>query len=51
MRVSTTSRLRGGRGRDGLAAALSLVLALLLIVLLFVYFRFFVGRVEEAESI
>jgi hypothetical protein len=27
------------------------VLALLLVVLLFLYFRFFVGRLEEAEAI
>jgi multiple sugar transport system permease protein len=40
-----------GRGDIGAAAALSLVLALLLMVLLFVYFRFFVGRVEEADAI
>jgi multiple sugar transport system permease protein len=40
-----------GRGDIGAAAALSLVLALLLIVLLFVYFRFFVGRAEEADAI
>jgi multiple sugar transport system permease protein len=40
-----------GRGDIGAAAALSLVLALLLFVLLFVYFRFFVGRAEEADAI
>jgi multiple sugar transport system permease protein len=40
-----------GRGDIGAAAALSLVLALLLAVLLFLYFRFFVGRVEEADAI
>jgi multiple sugar transport system permease protein len=40
-----------GRGDIGAAAALSLVLAALLVVLLLLYFRFFVGRVEEAESI
>jgi multiple sugar transport system permease protein len=40
-----------GRGDIGAAAALSLVLALLLAVLLFLYFRFFVGKVEEADAI
>ena len=40
-----------GRGDIGAAAALSLVLALLLAVLLFLYFRFFVERVEEADAI
>jgi multiple sugar transport system permease protein len=40
-----------GRGDIGAAAALSLVLALLLAVLLFLYFKFFVGRVEEADAI
>jgi multiple sugar transport system permease protein len=40
-----------GRGDIGAAAALSLVLALLLVVLLFCYFKFFVGRVEEADAI
>jgi multiple sugar transport system permease protein len=40
-----------GRGDIGAAAALGLVLALLLVVLLFLYFRFFVGRVEEADAI
>jgi multiple sugar transport system permease protein len=40
-----------GRGDIGAAAALSLVLALLLVALLFLYFRFFVGRVEGADSI
>src|SRR5512132_2922191 len=39
-----------GRGDIGAAAALSLVLAALLVVLLFLYFRFFVGR-EEADAI
>jgi multiple sugar transport system permease protein len=39
-----------GRGDIGAAAALSLVLALLLGVLLFLYFRFFVNR-EEAKAI
>ena len=39
-----------GRGDIGAAAALSLVLALLLAVLLFLYFRFFVNR-EEAKAI
>jgi multiple sugar transport system permease protein len=40
-----------GRGDIGAAAALSLVLALLLAVLLFLYFKFFVGRVDEADAI
>jgi multiple sugar transport system permease protein len=40
-----------GRGDIGAAAALSLVLALILAVLLFLYFRFFVGRVKEADAI
>ena len=40
-----------GRGDIGAAAALSLVLALILAVLLFLYFKFFVGRVEEADAI
>ena len=40
-----------GRGDIGAAAALSLVLALLLVVLLLVYFKFFVGRVEEADAV
>jgi multiple sugar transport system permease protein len=40
-----------GRGDIGAAAALSLVLALLLAVLLFLYFRYFVGKVEEADAI
>jgi multiple sugar transport system permease protein len=40
-----------GRGDIGAAAALSLVLAVLLAGLLFLYFRFFVGRVEEADAI
>jgi multiple sugar transport system permease protein len=38
------------RGDVGAAAALSLVLALALALLLLVYFRFFVGRVKEAEN-
>ena len=40
-----------GRGDIGAAAALSLLLALLLAVLLFLYFKFFVGRVDEADAI
>jgi multiple sugar transport system permease protein len=39
-----------GRGDVGAAAALSLVLAVSLAMLLFVYFRFFVGR-REAEAV
>jgi multiple sugar transport system permease protein len=40
-----------GRGDIGAAAALSLVLALILVGLLFLYFRFFVGKVKEADAI
>jgi multiple sugar transport system permease protein len=40
-----------GRGDIGAAAALSLVLASLLAVLLYLYFKFFVGRVDEADAI
>jgi multiple sugar transport system permease protein len=40
-----------GRGDVGAAAALSLVLAAVLVVLLLVYFRFFVGRSRDAEAI
>jgi multiple sugar transport system permease protein len=40
-----------GRGDVGAAAALSLVLAAVLAVLLLLYFRFFVGRTREAETL
>jgi multiple sugar transport system permease protein len=39
------------RGDIGAAAAMSLVLAAALTLLLFLYFRFFVGRVEEADAV
>jgi multiple sugar transport system permease protein len=39
------------RGDVGAAAALSLVLAAVLVVLLALYFRFFVGRTRETEAV
>jgi multiple sugar transport system permease protein len=39
------------RGDVGTAAALSLVLAAVLVVLLALYFRFFVGRTRETEAV